>query len=473
MALKGLLAIIHRRAARPEDTVCGTATSNPRSFDTPSLNGALMTSTFSPTTNDLISDAREAAARVLEITDLLGGSQLYGPMIPIVNPAAWEVGHVGWFFEKWTLRNLYAAASMVDGADALYDSSVIPHDTRWNLTLPSWQATRGYLTSVVEKALARVDGRELTPEEVYFLRLSVLHTDMHAEALTYTRQTLGYPEPGFATPFVRPEAPAGFDPHDVFIPGGTFQLGPAPGEEPFVFDNEKWGHEVKVSPFRMSATAVSNEEFLAFVEAGGYRDREVWSEIGWAWREATGAERPIYWRRAAGGTWSLRRYDREVPLVPKAAMIHVNWHEASAYCKWAGRRLPTEPEWELAAAGGLDGATKRRFPWGDEPPTPERANLDFRGRGPVDVRALPDGDSRFGVRQMIGQAWEWTSTDFAPYPGFVTDPYKEYSEPWFYNHKVLRGGAWSTRSRLIRNTWRNFYTPDRRDVMCGLRTCAL
>ena len=228
-----------------------------------------------------------------------------------------------------------------------------------------------------------------------------------------------------------------------------------------------------MAPFRMSATAVSNAEFRAFVDAGGYQDREAWSDIGWAWREAVGADHPIYWRRAADGTWNVRRYDREVPLDPHAALIHVNWHEASAYCDWAGRRLPTEPEWELAAAGGLNGEAKRRFPWGDEPPTPERANLDFRGRGTIDVRALPDGDSPYGVRQMIGQAWEWTSTDFAPYPGFVIDPYKEYSEPWFYNHKVLRGGAWSTRSRLIRNTWRNFYTPDRRDVMCGFRTCAL
>jgi iron(II)-dependent oxidoreductase len=162
-------------------------------------------------------------------------------------------------------------------------------------------------------------------------------------------------------------------------------------------------------------------------------------------------------------------------------VLHVNWYEADAYCRWAGRRLPTEAEWETAAsaepsAGGRRGdalaPTKRRFPWGDATPTPDRANLDWRAMGCVDVGAFPAGESAFGCRQMIGNVWEWTSDDFAPYPGFEVDPYQEYSEPWFGTHKVLRGGCWTTRSRLLRNTWRNFYRPDRRDVWAGFRTCA-
>jgi gamma-glutamyl hercynylcysteine S-oxide synthase len=163
-------------------------------------------------------------------------------------------------------------------------------------------------------------------------------------------------------------------------------------------------------------------------------------------------------------------------------VLHVGWYEAEAYCRWAGRRLPAEGEWEMAAsaepgearAGDMNSPwRKRRYPWGDEPPTPRLANLDALSMGCVDVGARPAGDSWFGCRQMIGNVWEWTAGWFGPYPGFVTDPYKEYSEPWFGNHKVLRGGCWATRSRLIRNTWRNFYMPDRRDVWCGFRTCAL
>jgi iron(II)-dependent oxidoreductase len=150
-------------------------------------------------------------------------------------------------------------------------------------------------------------------------------------------------------------------------------------------------------------------------------------------------------------------------------VLHVNWFEAEAWCRWAGRRLPTEAEWELAASG----PSKRPFPWGDEPPAPLRAHLDGETIGPVSVDALPAGDSPLGCRQMVGNVWEWTATDFEPYPSFVIDPYKEYSQPWFGpTRKVLRGGCWATRSRLIRNTWRNFYDKHRRDVFAGFRTCA-
>ena len=173
-----------------------------------------------------------------------------------------------------------------------------------------------------------------------------------------------------------------------------------------------------------------------------------------------------------------RNFDEVVPLADRLPVLHVNWYEADAFCRWAKRRLPTEAEWEIAAgaepttAGGI-GERKRRFPWGDDQPTPEQANLDWRAMGCIDVRALPEGDSAFGCRQMIGNVWEWTASDFNPYPGFVPGPYKEYSAPWFGDHKVLRGGCWTTRSRLIHNAYRNFYKPDSRDVWAGFRTCAL
>jgi iron(II)-dependent oxidoreductase len=231
-----------------------------------------------------------------------------------------------------------------------------------------------------------------------------------------------------------------------------------------VFDNEKWAHEVEVKPFAIARAATTQAEFAAFVDDGGYSQRDLWSADGWRWRSAAGAEHPVYWRRGAGG-WQRRDFDRWVDLEPHRPVIHVCWHEAQAFCRWAGRRLPTEPEWEAAAG-------PRRFPWGDAPPTPERANLDWRAMGCLDVGALPGGDSAFGCRQMIGNVWEWTSSEFLPYPGFVADAYRDYSQPWFRTHNVLRGGAWTTRSRLIRNTWRNFYPPDRRDVLAGFRTCA-
>ena len=154
-------------------------------------------------------------------------------------------------------------------------------------------------------------------------------------------------------------------------------------------------------------------------------------------------------------------------------MIHVSWHEAQAFCRWAGRRLPTEAEWEMAASWDPVLLRNRRHPWGDAAPSAEHALLDARALGCADVAAFPAGDSAAGCRQMIGNAWEWTASPFEPYPGFVAGDYAAYSAPWFGTRRVLRGGSWVTRARLIRPTWRNFYEPWRRDVFAGFRTCAL
>jgi len=292
---------------------------------------------------------------------------------------------------------------------------------------------------------------------------------MHNEAFDYTCQTLGYS--GLQREL---KSPGEFGPlsGDAGITGGRFMLGAEAGDG-FVFDNEKWAHGVDVKSFRMARAAVTNAEFAAFVDDAGYQRRDWWSEAGWSWRMQVNATKPLYWVKQ-DTHWHMRRYDYVVPLEPNAAIIHVNWYEAEAYCSWAKRRLPTEAEWEFAAAtapGNL--SRKRRYPWGDAPPTASHANLFGVASHTVSVAAFPEGESAWGVRQMFGNVWEWTADWFQPYPGFVRDPYKEYSEPWFGNHKVLRGGCYATRASLLRNTWRNFYTPDRRDVLAGFRTCAV
>jgi iron(II)-dependent oxidoreductase len=271
-------------------------------------------------------------------------------------------------------------------------------------------------------------------------------------------------------------AEPGFEPHDVAIPGGVFELGGRP-EEPFVFDNEKWAHPVSVAPFRIGAAPVTNGEYRAFVEAGGYRDIALWSDEGWVWRGATGLAAPATWH-LDGELWTERWFDQHRRLDDDLPVVHVNWFEASAYCAFADRRLPSEAEWELAALGepSPDGrgiaATKRRFPWGDVPTSPDRANLDAWRAGLAPVGALAAGDSAFGCRQMLGNVWEWTADTFNPYPGFVVDPYATYSVPSFGAQKVLRGGCWATRSRVARPTFRNFYTPDRHNIFAGFRTVA-
>jgi iron(II)-dependent oxidoreductase len=423
------------------------------------------------TLQQYVADARQ---RTFDLVADLADSQLWGPRLAIVNPLLWEIGHVAWFQDHWVLQHGLGEPSLRADGDALYDSSAIPHDTRWDLALPSRAETLDYLRRVRDRVLDQVVHRDPTPGLLYLTLYTVFHEDMHDEAFLYTRQTLGYRPPGSWPNATGPGA--GPLPGDASVPGGRFSLGSAEGEA-FVFDNEKWAHEVEVAPFRIARAAATQAEFAAFVDDGGYRRANLWSQAGDAWRTRASVEHPFHWRRVDGG-WERRDFDRWIALEPHRAVIHVNWFEAEAYCAWAGRRLPTEAEWEAAAAlepnaaGTGFGGTKRRFPWGDEAPTAQLANLDGRAGGCLDVGALPEGDSAFGCRQMIGNVWEWTADAFQPYPGFVPDMYADYSQPWFGTHKVLRGGCWVTRGRLLRNAWRNFYPPDRRDVWAGFRTCA-
>ena len=422
----------------------------------------------------------EARARNVELIADLSEAQLLGHRAPYVQPPKWEAAHAAWFMENRVLERALGEPPLLPNGKALYDSTTIPHRLRWDLPLPDKAHTLAYLRESCDVVLDRLaryggDGRVR-----YYALYALFHEDMHNEALTYGRQAYAYPAPTLALEPARVEG-GGPLPGDARIPGGTFLLGAAE-DEPFVFDNEKWAHPVQIQPFAIARAPVTQAEFAAFVDDEGYTRAELWSDAGWRWRQDAGSTSPLYWRSAVDRRWERRAFDRWVPIdaEPHRPMLHVNWYEAEAYCRWAGRRLPTEAEWEAAAAGepSSDGRTlaprKRRFPWGDFPPTPERAHLDWRAMGTVDVGAQPAGDSAFGCRQMIGNVWEWVADDFRPYPGYTVDEaYPEYSRPWFGSHKVLRGGCWATTSRLIRTTWRSYYPPDRRNAWTGFRTCAL
>jgi iron(II)-dependent oxidoreductase len=414
----------------------------------------------------LVLDAR---ARTLALVSDLDDDALEVPQRPDVNPPRWELGHVAYFFEVFFLRELGRRDPVMPNVDALYDSFHVAHGTRWALPLPDRGGTLAYMRDVLEGVLGRLEDGDASARDTYLAMLCTLHEDMHGEALTYTRQTLGYPPPQLdvATSPLETGPLEG----DVEIPGGRFMLGASQGA-PFVFDNEKWAHPVDVEPFKIARAPVTNEAFAAFVDDGGYRRREGWSLEGWIAREASGREQPLYWVRD-GGEWMMRHYDRVVPLPLHAPVIHVSWYEAQAYCVWAGRRLPSEAEWEMAASAEPDSDRKRRYPWGETEPTPAHANLDSRRVGVVDVAVFAAGDSAFGCRQMLGNVWEWTASAFYPFPGYLVDhPYREYSAPWFGYQKVLKGGAWATRSRLANNTHRNFFLPHRADILAGFRTCA-
>ncbi len=417
----------------------------------------------------------DARSRTLALVEGLNEQQLQGPVLPTINPLRWEIAHTAYFHEVWVLRHLGKYPPIRTDADALFDSISIQHDERWELPLPNLVDTFVYMNDVLQNELDQLKQIDLNDNAKYFYLLALFHEDMHGEAFTYARQTLAYPRPSFIQEKQNKELYSAVKQEDIEIPGGKFLLG-ATRESGFIFDNEKWAHEITLAPFKIAKYAVSNEGYLEFVEANGYQNEKYWCEAGWLWRNKTKLNHPVYWKQDSDKKWYQRQFNQWLPLGMSDAAIHISWYEAQAFCNWANRRLPTEAEWEFAAACDPNNQEKnlmfkRDFPWGDVD-NRGNANLDTNHSGPVEVGAYPAGDSAWGCCQMIGNVWEWTASTFLPYPGFSPDWYTEYSRPLFKQTKVLRGGAWVTRSRMLRNTWRNYYGPDRNDVFAGFRTCA-
>ncbi|TWI69958.1 ergothioneine biosynthesis protein EgtB [Pseudoduganella lurida] len=353
------------------------------------------------------------------------------PQIRIVNPPLWEIGHTAWFAEWFILREALSShpadaqsPSLLTKGDDWFDSANVPHRSRWTLDLPSTGGVKTYCHEVLDRTLDKLTREANVDEALYPYRLALAHEDMHGEAFLYTLQTLGLQPPGGLA--YRPQAVA--SPGDIRFPGGTVQLGVPPDAPGFRFDNEKHAHPVYVAPFRMDAGLVTNAQYMEFIGDGGYDNRQFWSTGGAAWLMKQERSAPRYWERV-DGAWRTTRFGQPATLDPDEAVRHVSLYEAQAYCAWAGRRLPTEAEWEYAALYGHPA-----FGW--------------------------------------GQLWEWTASPFEPYPGFTADRYREYSEPWFATHQVLRGASFATRERMVSARYRNFFMPERDDIYCGFRTCS-
>jgi iron(II)-dependent oxidoreductase len=415
-----------------------------------------------------------ARRRTKTLTDAVDDIELTRQHSPIMSPLVWDLAHIGNQEELWLVRDVGGREPVIgDQIDQLYDAFVHPRSTRPQLPLMSPPESRQYVDEVRSKVLdvlerTPLEGRQLLDDGFAFGMITQ-HEQQHDETMLATHQ-LRAGGPALTAP--SPPAPA-LDvtqlPAEILIPGGSFSMGTS--TEPWALDNERPAHRVDVAAFWLDTFPVTNGQFLAFIEAGGYDDPRLWSEKGWAHRTEADLVAPQSWARD-GQSYLRRRFGRIEAVPLDEPVQHVSWHEADAYARWAGKRLPTEAEWEKAARHDPETDRSRRYPWGDDDPTPERANLGQRFLQPAPVGSYPAGVSAYGVHQLIGDVWEWTSSDFNGYPGFVAWPYREYSEVFFgMNLKVLRGGAWSVDPVVCRGTFRNWDLPIRRQIFAGFR-CA-
>ena len=412
-----------------------------------------------------------ARDRTTYLTTVVDDADLIRQHSPLMSPLVWDLAHVANQEELWLLREVGGRTPLHPEIDPLYDAFEHPRAQRPTLPLLAPGEARGYghevrgrVMDLLEKS--RFSGTRLTDGGFAFGMIAQ-HEQQHDETMLATHQLRTGPAVLTAPP--PPSAPADVVtlPREVFVPGGPFTMGTS--SEPWALDNERPAHVVDVPPFYLDTTPVTNAAYAEFIAAGGYDDPRWWTTDGWAHRQRAGLEAPLFWRWE--GEWVRVSFGVALPIIPNEPVMHVCWYEADAYARWAGRRLPTEAEWEKAARHDPATGRSRRYPWGDLDPTPEVANLGQRHLRPALAGSYPEGAAPSGARQLIGDVWEWTSSDFLPYPGFVAWPYKEYSEVFFGpEYKVLRGGAFGVSPVACRGTFRNWDYPIRRQIFAGFRT---
>jgi gamma-glutamyl hercynylcysteine S-oxide synthase len=410
---------------------------------------------------ELAAELEDARERTLLLVSTLSDRDLEVQHDPLMSPIIWDLGHIASFEELWLLKHLDGPVEFGE-MPGLYNPFEHPRRERGDLPLPRRADVLSQLARVRDEVLRRletVDFDNGSPllRDGYVYRMVAQHEHQHNETMLQTlRLKTGDP---YRPPRPRKlpasvETPTGM----ASVPAGEYTMGTE--DRSAAYDNERPRHVVQLNAYRIDRAPVTNRQYMAFIADGGYSRPELWSAAGLQWLDQSRAVGPMYWSVSHS-------------VDPMRPVCHVSYYEAEAFARWAGKRLPTEAEWEVAATWDPARGVARAYPWGDEPPTTELANLDQLGFGTAPVGAYPRNVSPFGCTGMIGDVWEWTSTDFGPYPGFEAFPYREYSEVFFGNeYKVLRGGSWATRIPVARSTFRNWDYPVRRQIFSGFRCAA-
>ena len=409
---------------------------------------------LAPTKQELAAALARAREATLRLVEPVADEQLVAQVSPIMSPLVWDLAHIGWFEELWLIRRVGNSEPSLERLDGLYDAFEHSRGQRSRLPILTPAEARAYLESVRDHTLRVLEDAQLHESDppvrgAYLYGLVLQHELQHQETMLQTLQLSGF---AYATRS-HDELQAPPRPEDVFVPSGAFALGT--NEQPWAYDNEQPAHVVELPAFRIERYPLTNERFAEFLEDGGYRKRRYWSDDGWEWLQEERVQAPLYWQRGRGG-WNRRRFGLWEPVPPAEPVQHISFFEAEAVAAWAGKRLPTEAEWEKAAqSADSDGD----------------ANLGRESLGPLPVARR--ATSSVGCECMLGDVWEWTSSPFTGYPGFTAFPYPEYSEVFFGNeHRVLRGGSWATDPLVARITFRNWDYPQRRQLFSGVRLAA-
>jgi gamma-glutamyl hercynylcysteine S-oxide synthase len=415
----------------------------------------------------LLAGLAEARERTLAVVERVSEPDLERVHSTLMSPLVWDLGHIAAFEDLWIVHRYGGRELLRPDLMEVYDAFETPRAERGDLPYLRPAEAFAYLEAVRERALDVVESRGTGDGLLHELVLR--HEQQHTETMFQTLQLAqleGYELPTrLSVPRRSGTAAVGDGGLElVEIPGGPFAMGAGPAG--FAYDNERPRHQRRVPTFRIGRTPITNATFLQFVEGGGYERREWWSDEGWSWKEEYDISRPGGWT-ADGREWRVGRLE---PLAPDQPVVHVSWFEADAFARAHGVRLPTEAEWEKAATWDQQTGTPRTFPWGEEPWSAARSNLDQTALGPLPVSAFPGGASPCGALGMLGDVWEWTASPFTGYPGFRAHPYPEYSQVFFgTDYKVLRGGSWATRPRVATPTFRNWDFPIRRQIFAGFR----
>lgn len=429
-------------------------------------------------TKDLLDEFVQVRKVTMDLFEPLGIEDAVIQSDPFGSPPNWHIAHVTWFFQKVLekhgtgLGNSKVNLAYLNSYYQKY-GEILPKSDRGKYPRPTVAQNLRYRSIVESKVVSLIKSGDISQELRYDINLGMQHEMQHQELMVYDFQhyyrRFPDPEDNYKPKTVsRPPKSKDLPQDMVDVPGGIFELGFS--GEGFCYDNELPQHKVYLEPFKIDAAPVTNGEFAKFIEDGGYGDYRYWLADGWDTVREQGWTAPLYWQQE-GGKWvkkdlrGLRELDTDEPVT------NVSYYEADAYARWAGKRLPTEAEWEKAASWSEELGRKTIYPWGDSPPTPRRANLlDSYVWGPAKVGSYPEGKSHYGCHQMLGDVWEWTSSEYVLYPGFMSK-FPEYTDKWAVNQKVLRGGSFATPAAQIHNSYRNYFKPHERILFSGFR-CA-